>query len=152
MSGGPVVLDPRLQTWAVTLLDPETLTSLPELLPATQDGLIRASIWNSVRNAFHLALLDPAEALAVLEVGIPAEDSDDAVNMTLEWARAEVVPVAADPAAALARVHDVAAARAATSPAGSTLQLAAFQAQVFASAETHALRGWLAAATSSRMA
>ena len=68
---GPVVLDPRVATWAVTLLDPETMASLPELLPATTDGLIRASIWNSVRNAFHLALLDPAEALAVLEAGIP---------------------------------------------------------------------------------
>ena len=141
---GPVVLDPRVATWAVTLLDPETMASLPELLPATTDGLIRASIWNSVRNAFHLALLDPAEALAVLEAGIPVEDTDDGVDMTLAWACSEVVPVAVDPAAALARVHDVAMARAATSPAGSTLRLAAFHAQVFASTDVAALRGWLA--------
>ncbi len=140
---GPAVLDPHLQTWAVTLLDPETLASLPERLPATQDGLIRASIWNSLLNAFHHALLDPEKALDVLEAGIPAEDSDDAVTMTLEWARSEVVPVAVDPAAALARVHSAATARAVSSPAGSTLQLAAFQAQVYSSTDVATLRSWL---------
>ena len=143
VSDGSVVLDPRVETWAVTLLDPETLASLPELLPATQDGLVRASIWNSVLNAFHHALLDPEDALAVLEAGIPVEDSDDAVTMTLEWARSAVVPVAVDPAVALARVHDTAAARVATSTAGSTLQLAAFQAQVYSSTDTDVLRSWL---------
>jgi aminopeptidase N len=140
---GPAVLDPQVQTWAVTLLDPETLASLPEMLPATHDGLIRASIWNSVLNAFHLALLDPEQALAVLEAGIPVEDSDDAVTMTLMWAKSTLVPVAVDPVAALARVHAAAAARVATSPAGSTLQLAAFQGQLSASTDVKALRSRL---------
>ena len=64
---------------------------------------------------------DPDDALTVLEAGIPAEDTDDGVDHDVGVGRSEVVPVAVDPAAALARVHDVGCgARWRRSPAGST--------------------------------
>src|SRR5699024_12871622 len=54
--------------------------------------------------------------------------SDDALFYTMPWVLAKVVPLAAGPAAALARVHRAALAKAQASGAGSPLQLAAFQA------------------------
>ncbi len=83
---GPVVLDPHVDTWAVTLHDPDTLAALPQVLPATHDPLLRASAWLSVRNAVQHALLDPSAALDLLEAALPAEDTDDGVGQTLLWA------------------------------------------------------------------
>ena len=77
---GPVVPDPHAETWAVTLLDPETMAALPEVLPATTDPLVRASIWCSVRNAFQHALVGPEEVLDLVEVALPTEDTDDGVG------------------------------------------------------------------------
>ena len=141
---GPVVLDPYVDTWAVTLLDPETLAALPQVLPATRDPLLRASAWVSVRNAVQHALLDPSEALDLLEAALPAEDTDDGVGQTLSWAVAELVPIAADPVVARARIHDVAARCVAGAAPGGTLQLAAFQQQVAVAADLGLLRDWLA--------
>ena len=112
---GPVVVDPHVDSWAVTLLDDETLAALPNVLPATEDQLLRASAWVSVRNAFQLALLAPEVALDLVERIIPHEDTDDGVGQTLGWAIWDVASDATDPVAALARVHDV-AARASPAP------------------------------------
>ena len=141
---GPVVLDPYVDTWAVTLLDPETLAALPQVLPATRDPLLRASAWVSVRNAVQHALLDPSAALDLLEAALPAEDTDDGVGQTLSWAVADLVPIAVDPVVARARIHDVAARCVAGAAPGSTLQLAAFQQQVAVAADLGLLRDWLA--------
>ena len=111
---GPVVVDPHVDSWAVTLLDDETLAALPHVLPATEDQLLRASAWVSVRNAFQHALLAPEVALDLVERIIPHEDTDDGVGQTLGWAIYDVATVATDHEAALARLHDVAAARAST--------------------------------------
>ncbi len=143
VTDGPMVIDPHFETWAVTLVDPDSLPSLASSLPATEDPLLRASVWNSVRNAFYHAELAPADALDLLEAAMPAEDTDDGIGFTLAWATGAVVPLAADPAAALARLRDVAARRTGTAPAGSTLQLAAFRVQVAASRTDDELRRWL---------
>ncbi len=140
---GPVLLDPEVETWAVTLPDTESLAALPDLLPTTRDPLLRASAWLSVRNAFQHALLAPDTALGLLAAALPHEDTDDGVGQTLLWALGAVVPVASDPARARNRIHDAAAARVATAPPGSTLQLAAFQGQVAACADGSLLRSWL---------
>ena len=52
----PVLLDPYLDSWAVTAPDELTLTALPALLPAVTDPLLRAGTWSSVRSALHDAL------------------------------------------------------------------------------------------------
>ena len=140
---GPAVPDPYAETWAVTLLDAETTAALPEVLPATTDPLVRASIWCSVRNAFQHALISPDAVLHLLEVALPAEDTDDGVGQTLGWAVWDVANNAADPVAALARVHEVAARCVSGAGPGGSLQLAAFQMQVAAADDVDRLRDWL---------
>ncbi len=140
----PVVLDPGVETWAVTLADEQTLAALPTLLPATDDPLLRASAWLSVRNSLQHARLEPAKALDLVAAVLPHEDTDDGVGHTLAWALGAVVPVSPDPVAACRRIHDTAAARVATAGPGSTLQLAAFQGQVAACQDPALLHAWLA--------
>jgi aminopeptidase N len=139
-----VVLDPYEDTWALAQPDATTVAALKALLPATEDTRLRAGIWNNVRSAFHNAGISPADVLDLLEVGMPVEDSDDAVFYTMPWAIAKVVPLAVDPAAALRRVHDTAAVLVESATPGSTLQLAAFQAAVSSAADAGLLRSWLA--------
>jgi aminopeptidase N len=147
VGAGPVVIDPHLETWAVTTLDAETMAGLAASLPRTEDPMLRASAWNSLRNGYYHAEVDPAVALDLLEAAMPSEDTDDGVGFTLSWALGAVVPLAADPESARSRMHDVAARRVASAPAGSTLQLSAFRAQVSASSATDELRGWLGGAS-----
>jgi aminopeptidase N len=96
-----------------------------------------------VRSAFHNAAVDPADVLDLVEAGLPAEDSDDAVFYTMPWVLRKVVPLTADPAAAQRRVHAAALTRASSATAGSTLQLAAFQVAVDAADDAGLLRSWL---------
>ena len=60
--------------------------------PRPHDPLVRASIWCSVRNAFQHALLGPDAVLDLVEVALPAEDTDDGVGQTLGWAVWNVAP------------------------------------------------------------
>jgi aminopeptidase N len=53
------------------------------------------------------------------------------------------VPLTVDPAAALQRISEATLAKATSSPSGSTLQLAAFQAAVSSSTDSGQLRAWL---------
>jgi aminopeptidase N len=141
--GTAVVLDPYEDTWAMVQPDPTTVAALPALLPRTEDTLLRAGIWNNVRSAFHNAAVDPADVIDLVEAGLPVEDSDDAVFYTMPWVVAKVVPLTADPGAALARVHVATLAKADASGAGSTLQLAAFQAAISSATDAVLLRVWL---------
>ena len=139
-----VVLDPFEDTWALVQPDPATVSALKALLPVTDDTRLRAGIWNNVRSAFHNAAIAPADVLDLLEAGIPVEDSDDAVFYTMPWAVSKVVPLAADPSAALGRIHAVALDKVGDAAAGSTLQLSAFQAAVSSATDAGQLRSWLA--------
>ncbi|HEU4810647.1 MAG TPA: aminopeptidase N [Nocardioides sp.] len=138
-----VILDPYEDSWALALPDATTVPALKTLLPATEDSRLRAGIWNNVRNAFHNAAIDPADVLDLLEVGMPVEESDDAVFYTMPWTIAKVAPMAADPAVALRRIHDTASGLVESATAGSTLQLSAFQATVSAATDSGELRSWL---------
>jgi aminopeptidase N len=141
--GAAVVLDPYEDSWALVQPDPATVAALKALLPATHDTRLRAGIWNNVRSAFHNAALDPADVLDLLEAGIPAEDSDDAIFALMPWATNKVASLSADPDAALGRIHATAVAKVHSTPAGSTLQLSAFQAAVSSAQDPGELRGWL---------
>ena len=142
-AGAAVLLDPYEDTWALVQPDPMTVATLKVLLPGTDDGLLRAGIWNNVRSAFHNAAVDPADVLDLLEAGIPVEDSDDAVFYTMPWALESVAPLTADHDATTGRLHAVSRSLLDASPPGSSLQLAAFQAAVDSAADPGLLRGWL---------
>jgi len=141
--GAAVVLDPYEDSWALVQPDPATVPSLKALLPETDDAPLRAGIWNNVRSAFHNAALDPADALDLVEAGIPTEDNDDAVFAIMPWAMTKVASLAGDPDAALRRIHAVAVAKVRSAPAGSTLQLSAFQAAASSAPDAGGLRAWL---------
>lgn len=141
-----VVLDPYEDSWALVQPDDTTVAALKDLLPRTEDTLLRAGVWNNVRSAFHNAAIDPADVIDLVEAGLPVEDSDDALFYTMPWVLAKVVPVTADPDDALARVHRATLAKAHHSGAGTPLQLAAFQAAVASTQAAADLRVWLAGA------
>jgi aminopeptidase N len=143
LTAAPVVLDPHVESWVVTIPDPGTLAGLPGVLPATRDPLLRASAWLSVRNAFQHALVGPEAALDLIEAAIPHEDTDDGVGQVLGWAVSELVSVSADPVAARARIHDVAARCVVSADPGSSLQLSAFQVQAAAADDASELLSWL---------
>ncbi|MEN8705385.1 MAG: aminopeptidase N [Nocardioides marinisabuli] len=142
-AGAAVLLDPFEDTWAVTEPDAVTTALLPGLVASTGDPLLRAGMWNSVRSAYHHAHVAPEAVLDLLEAWLPAEDQDAALQYTLGWVLAKVVPLAADPGTAAARVHTASLAAAQAAEPGSTLQLAAYQAAVSSSASTDLLEGWL---------
>ncbi len=143
-AGSAVVLDPFEDTWALVQPDAATMTALKALLPRTEDTRMRAGVWNNVRTGFHNATIDPADVLDLLVSGLPVEDSDDAVFYTMPWVISKVATLAADPVAALERIHDAAIAKVGSAPAGSTLQLSAFQAAVSSATDSGELRSWLA--------
>ncbi|NHC24351.1 aminopeptidase N [Nocardioides sp. IC4_145] len=139
--GTAVLLDPFEDTFALVQPDATTVAALKTLLPATDDALLRAGVWNNVRSAFHNAAVSPADVVDLLEAGLGVEDSDDAVSATLPWVLGKVVPLAAD--GSLERVHRAVLRKVATTDPGSTLQLSAFQAAIASSTEPDALRQWL---------
>lgn len=143
-AGAAVVLDPYEDTWALVRPDPVTIATLRALLPTTEDTLLRAGIWNNVRSAFHNAAIDPVDVLDLLEAGMPAEDSDDALQYTMPWAIGTVAPLSADPDAALRRLHGLSCSMLEAAEQGSTLQLAAFQSATSSSTDPGLLRSWLA--------
>jgi aminopeptidase N len=151
----PVVLDPKDTAWADLTLDEVTAAALPGLMPQTTDPLMRATIWNTVRNGVHHARLDPLRAVDIVAAGIPQEGHDSAVSIIGVWAgedgegsrgvvHAKLLPVVADAATARARLHEAFWERATTAPDGSDLQLAAAQAAVMQSDSPAWLRALLA--------
>ncbi|WP_372727090.1 aminopeptidase N [Nocardioides sp.] len=141
--GAAVLLDPYEDSWALVQPDHVTVQALKTLLPATEDRLLRAGVWNNVRSAFHNAAIAPADVLDLMEAGLPTEDSDDALQYTMPWLIGRVAPLSADPAESLARIHATALHRLATAESGSTLQLSAFQAAISSASDAGTLRTWL---------
>ena len=138
-----VVLDPYEDTWAATLVDPATLRSLPTLLPTIEDALVRSGVWNSVRSTFHQGLVDPEDVIGLVEATIEHEDNDDAMRYVVPWAISRGAGLSGDPTRGERRIHHALWRRTTTAPAGSTLQLGAFQGVVATSHDEQQLRGWL---------
>lgn len=149
-AGTAVVLDPADTAWASLTLDEVTADVLPGLLPRTTEPLLRATIWNTVRNGVHHARLDPARAVDLLCAGIPDEGQDAALGALAVWAGEDgdgsrgtvhdkLMSVVADPDAARANVHAAFCSRADSAPPGSDLQLAAALGAVGTAPESDAL-------------
>ncbi|WP_246003974.1 aminopeptidase N [Nocardioides marmoriginsengisoli] len=153
--GTPVILDPDDTAWADLTIDPVTAAALPGLLPTMTDPLLRATTWITLRNGVHHARLDPDAAVAMICAGVPAEDQDAAVGTLGVWVgddgegargvvHEKLLATVRDPERSRADVHQTFLARAATAPAGSDLQLAAYQAATGTATSTDWLRALLA--------
>ena len=140
----PVVLDPADETWARLSLDPTTLSALPDLLPGMTDPLMRASVWNAVRDGVGNAVLDPRVAMDLVVAGLPTEDQDIAVTALTTFALAVLVDrVHPEPEEAQLAFHEAALSRLAGAGPASGVQLAAIRAAVASSDDPSRLRGWL---------
>jgi len=130
-----------------------TLDALDELLPAMTDPMLRASVWNAVRNGVHQATLLPSRALDLVCAGIPSEESDTALTALAHWVGSEqrgdlagsakLPAVVVDPEAAARRLHDAFARRLATAAPGSGTQLAALHGLVATTSDTQELLAML---------
>ena len=143
-TGRPVVLDPGEETWARFALDDLTLAALPELLPEMDDPLMRASVWNAIRDASGNGLLAPGTALDLVEVGLPHETQDRAVT-SIGWFGTEHLAgrLLPEHRPASARIHRAALRRAGTAEPGSGVQLAALRTAISAAQDPDVLRRWL---------
>jgi aminopeptidase N len=141
--GEAVLLDPYDDTWAVAVPDPDTLAILPSLLPSIEDQHLRAGVWNNVRNAFHNALVSPADVVDLAVASFPVEDTEDHGRRTRAWLYGRVLPLA--PEGSVERLHEAVLNRLEALPESSEWQLAGFRGAVATSTDPTELRGWLAA-------
>ncbi|NEA32559.1 aminopeptidase N [Streptomyces sp. SID13031] len=138
-----VVPDAGDDTWAKIRLDAQSLGKLTAVMPKIEDGVTRAVILNSLRDATADAELDPRLGFDVVLAALATETSDIAVGTMTGWARSllgrylPLEPYRARLAAALTeRLQSV--------PAGSSLQLAVARGVVWTTDDLELLTGWLA--------
>ncbi|MBU2076081.1 MAG: aminopeptidase N [Actinobacteria bacterium] len=142
--GHAVLVDPWEDTWAACLVDGTTLDLLPGLVTRTEDPMLRAGIWNSVRSGYHHAEVDPDAVVDLAEAWLPVESQDAGLTYTTPWLLRSAVPLSSDPAAAASRLHAAALRAAHAHEPGSTLQLGSLQTAVATASDEQLLRGWLA--------
>ena len=93
----PVLLDPYLDSWALTVPDELTIKALATLLPQVKDPELRAGTWSNIRSALHNAAVDPVDVLEVAVRSLPIEDTEDTPRRTMAWVYTWVVPLQPDP-------------------------------------------------------
>ena len=138
-----VVPDAGDDSWAKIRLDEQSLQNLPAVLPKIEDGVTRAVILNSVRDATADSELDPKQAFEVLVAALPHEDSDIAVATMLRWARTRLLGVYLPYEPYRGRLASVVTDRLGSTTAGSSLQLAVARAVVSTTDDSALLQGWL---------
>jgi aminopeptidase N len=138
-----VVPDAADDTWAKIRFDAQSLGKLAAVVPKLQDGVTRAVILNSLRDATADAELDPRFGFDIVLAALPTETNDIALSSMAGWATAvlgrylPVEPYRARLAAVLAECLR-------SAPAGSSLQLAAARRVVAVTDDVELLNGWLA--------
>ncbi|WP_052336727.1 aminopeptidase N [Nocardioides alkalitolerans] len=142
--GAAVLVDPFEDSWSRSAPDATTLAALPGLLPATDDPMLRAGLWNGLRSGVHAGSVAAADALEVVVAGLPGESDDDGVNVLTTWALGRLRAVADDPVVVDEQVAGACRSLLTGAPAGSTLQLAAYAGLVASTTDPATLRGWLA--------
>ncbi|MEU4606291.1 aminopeptidase N [Kribbella sp. NPDC023972] len=138
-----VIPDAGDDTWAKIRLDADSLANLTSVLPKISDGVTRAVVLNSIRDAVADAELDPKLGFDVLLGMLPHETSDIAVGTMVGWANSHLLGVYLPYEPYRGRLADALAARLRTAPAGSSLQLAAARGYVRFTDEADVLTGWL---------
>ncbi|GAB2643711.1 aminopeptidase N [Kribbella swartbergensis] len=138
-----VIPDAGDDTWAKIRLDAESLANLPSVLPKISDGVTRAVVLNSIRDAVADAELDPKLGFDVLVGMLPHETSDIAVGTMVGWANSHLLGIYLPYEPYRGQLAEALGARLRTAPAGSSLQLAVARGYVRFTDEVDVLRGWL---------
>ena len=139
-----VVPDAGDDSWAKIRLDSVSLDNLAALLPKITDGVTRAVILNSVRDAVADAELDPKIGFDVVLGMLPTETSDIAVGTLLNWANTHLLGVYLPYEPYRGQLADVLRARLETVEVGSSVQLSVARGFARFTDDVDRLNGWLA--------
>jgi len=139
-----VIPDAGDDSWAKIRLDEQSLANLPSVLPKIEDGVTRAVVLNSLRDAVADAELDPRLGFDVLLGLLPTEESDIAVGTMLNWAGVQLLGVYLPYEPNRGRLADVLAARLKTVRADSSVQLSVARGFTRFTDDVDQLKGWLA--------
>ncbi|WP_433156922.1 aminopeptidase N [Kribbella sp. CA-247076] len=139
-----VIPDAGDDSWAKIRLDADSLANLPAVLPKISDGVTRAVVLNSIRDAVADAELDPKLGFDVLVGMLPHETSDIAVATMVGWANSHLLGIYLPYQPYRGQLAATLAARLRTTAAGSSLQLAVARGYVRFADEADVLKGWLA--------
>ncbi|MPZ94740.1 MAG: aminopeptidase N [Propionibacteriales bacterium] len=144
LDGHPVVVaDTGDDTWTKVRLDDGSLQNLPAVLPAIDDPVTRAVVWNSLRYAVDDALLDPLRMLELLAAALPGESSDVALGSLLNWAATDLSRRLLPEPVGGPRVAALAAACLAAAASGTGAQIAAARSVAKTAYDVALLAGWL---------
>ncbi|ADB32557.1 aminopeptidase N [Kribbella flavida DSM 17836] len=138
-----IVPDAADDTWAKVRLDADSLARLPEVLPKIEDGVTRAVVLNSVRDASADAELDPKLGFEIVLAALPTETSDIAVNSLVGWAQTRLLGIYLPYEPYRGRLAAVLTERLGTVEAGSSVQLMVLRAAIRTTDDVDLLRGWL---------
>ena len=139
-----VIPDAGDDSWAKIRLDAVSLENLAALLPKIDDGVTRAVILNSVRDAVADAELDPKVGFDVVLGMLPTETSDIAVGTLLNWSGTHLLGVYLPYEPYRGQLADVLRARLDTVEAGSSVQLSVARGFARFTDDADLLKGWLA--------
>ncbi|TWD84152.1 aminopeptidase N [Kribbella amoyensis] len=138
-----IIPDAGDDTWAKIRLDADSLARLPEVLPKIEDGVTRAVVLNSLRDAAADAELDPKLAFEVVLAALPTETSDIAVSAMVGWVHTRLLGIYLTYEPYRTRLAEVLTAKLGTTEAGSSLQLMVARSVIQTTADADLLRGWL---------
>ncbi|MGC4938953.1 aminopeptidase N [Kribbella sp. DT2] len=139
-----IVPDCADDTWAKIRLDADTLAQLTDVLPKISDGVTRAVVLNSLRDATNDGELDPRTGFAAVLAALPAETSDIAVGSMVAWLQSHLIGVVLPYEEYRAQLSAVLTERLGTVEARSSVQLMVLRTVVRTTADAELLRGWLA--------
>jgi aminopeptidase N len=139
-----VVPDAADDTWAKIRLDADSLAKLATVLPKIEDGVTRAVVLNSIRDAIADTELDPKLGFDVLVAALLHETSDIAVATMVGWAQTRLLGIYLPLEPYRGQLAAVLTERLGSTPAGSSLQLAVARGVVKLTDDADLLRGWLA--------
>ncbi|GAB3824972.1 aminopeptidase N [Kribbella italica] len=142
---GAVVIVPDCadDTWAKIRLDEQTLAQLAAVLPKIEDGVTRAVVFNSLRDATADAELDPRTGFDAVLSALPSETSDIAVGSMVSWVLAHLAGFVLPYEESRARLSAVLTERLGTVEAGSSVQLQVLRSTIRTTADVDLLQGWL---------
>ncbi|HZX04672.1 aminopeptidase N [Kribbella sp.] len=139
-----VIPDAGDDSWAKIRLDADSLANLAAVLPKITDGVTRAVVLNSVRDAVADAELDPKAGFDVVLGMLPTETSDIAVGTLLNWSVSHLLGVYLPYEPYRGQLADVLRARLETVEVGSSVQLSLARGFVRFTDDVDRLKGWLA--------
>ncbi|ONI70081.1 aminopeptidase N [Kribbella sp. ALI-6-A] len=142
-SAAVIVPDAGDDTWAKIRLDAETLARLADVVPKIEDGVTRAVVFNSLRDATGDAEADPRLGFETVLALLATETSDIAVGSMVGWARTHLLGITLPYEEYRARLSAVLTERVRSVEAGSSVQLMVLRAAIHTSTDAELLRGWL---------